>query len=67
MTELGTTADAAKRKELFGAAQKILAEDAVNGFLFQLAKTGVWDANLKGMWENAPIQATDLTGVSWSQ
>lgn len=46
-------------------AQRILAEDAVNGFLFQLAKHGVWDAKLQGMWENSPIQANDLTGVYW--
>jgi hypothetical protein len=23
------------------------------------------DAKLQGMWENAPIQATDLTKVKW--
>ncbi|WP_159586015.1 ABC transporter substrate-binding protein [Chelativorans xinjiangense] len=65
MEELGATSDPAKRKELFGTAQRILAEDAVNGFLFQLPKTGVWDAKLEGMWENTPIQANDLTKVRW--
>ncbi|MDN2566805.1 ABC transporter substrate-binding protein [Aquibium sp. A9E412] len=64
--ELDRTADEARRKELYAEAQRILAEDAVNGFLFQLAKIGVWDAKLEGMWENAPIQATDLTGVRWT-
>jgi len=37
----------------------------VVGFLFELPKIGVENAKLKGMWENAPTQATDLTGVSW--
>jgi peptide/nickel transport system substrate-binding protein len=65
--ELDVTADEATRTELYQKAQRILAEDAVNGFLFQLPKIGVWDAKLEGMWENAPVQATDLTGVSWSE
>ena len=34
-------------------------------FLFELAKVGIWDAKVQGMWENAPIQATDLTKVKW--
>jgi peptide/nickel transport system substrate-binding protein len=65
--ELGITADEAKRNELFGQAQKILADDAVVGFLFQLPKIGVWDANLEGMWHNLPVQANDLTKVKWKQ
>ncbi len=65
--ELNVTSDQAKRNELYRQAQKIIAEDAVNGFLFQLPKIGVWDANLEGMWENAPVQATDLTKVKWAQ
>ena len=36
-------------------------------FLFELAKTGVWNAKLKGMWANAPVQANDLTGVYWEE
>ncbi|KFB09802.1 Extracellular solute-binding protein, family 5 precursor [Nitratireductor basaltis] len=63
--ELDQTADPEKRKELYAQAQRIIADDAVNGFLFQLPKTGVWDAKLNGMWENQPIQANDVTGVSW--
>ena len=47
-------------------AQK-LADDYAVGFLFELAKVGVENAKLKGMWENAPTQATDLTGVSWEE
>jgi peptide/nickel transport system substrate-binding protein len=30
------------------AAQKKIADDYVNGYLFQLARTGVADAKLKG-------------------
>ena len=63
--ELKVTNDEAKRKELLGSAQKILAHDVPAIFLFELPKVGVWDAKLEGMWENAPIQATDLTKVKW--
>ena len=48
------------------AAQRQVAGDYVNGFLFQLARTGVSNAKISGLWENAPTQANDLTGVSWS-
>lgn len=63
--ELNLTADEAKRTELYKQAQKILADDAVNGFLFELPKIGIWDAKLQGIWENSPIQANDLTAVKW--
>ncbi len=63
--ELNLTSDDAKRKELYGQAQKILADDAVNGFLFELPKIGIWDAKVEGLWESAPIQANDLTKVKW--
>ena len=66
IAELDVASDQTKRNELFKQAQEILAKDAVNGFLFQLPKIGVWDAKLEGMWENSPIQATDLTGVKWA-
>mgnify|MGYP003347965141 CR=1 FL=1 len=38
---------------------------AVNGFLFQLAKIGVWKKDLVGVWENSPAPQLDLTGVYW--
>lgn len=63
--ELNLTSDDAKRKELYQQAQKILADDAVNGFLFELPKIGIWDAKIEGLWENSPIQANDLTQVKW--
>jgi peptide/nickel transport system substrate-binding protein len=66
IAELDVTSDDAKRNELYRQAQEIIAKDAVNGFLFQLPKVGVWDAKLEGMWENSPVQATDLTEVKWT-
>lgn len=67
MTTLGATSDPAARSDLLTQAQTMIADDYVNGYLFQLAFPTVADARIKGLWQNAPTQATDLTGVSWSE
>lgn len=67
MTTLGATIDAATRSDLLAQAQKMIADDNVNGYLFQLAYPTVADARIKGLWKDAPTQATDLTGVSWTE
>lgn len=65
--QIDVTADAGERSAKLKEAQQTIADDAVNAYLFQLAKTGVADARIVGLWENAPTQANDLTGVSWSE
>ncbi len=60
------TVDARAQTELVGELQKKLAEDEPNVFLFALAKVGVWNARLRGLWENDPVPANDVTGVSWA-
>ena len=40
---------------------------AAGQMLFELPKIGVWDAKLEGLWENAPVQANDLTKVKWTE
>ena len=67
MATLDETSDQAKRDDLYKQAQKMLADDAVNGFLFELPKIGVWDAKVEGLWENSPVQANDLTDVHWAE
>ena len=57
--------DPARRNALLGDAQRILAEESVNGFLFELAQNGVWKKGIKGLWANRPIQANDVTAVYW--
>jgi peptide/nickel transport system substrate-binding protein len=52
-------------KAALGEAQKKLAEDSVNAFLFQYPNVSVADANLKGLWKNAPLSATDVAAISW--
>ena len=65
MAELDTAIDTDTRFRLLGEAQEIIARDAVNAFIFQLPKIGIWRTGLTGLWENSPIQANDLTEASW--
>ena len=64
--QLAETSDEKKRNAILADAQQMLSDDSVNAFLFQLAKHGVWDARIEGLWENSPVQANDLTAVRWS-
>ena len=66
IAQLEATVDPAARRAILHQAQEMIARDHVNGFLFQLAKTGVADARLQGLWENAPTPANDLTAVRWT-
>src|SRR6478735_4334939 len=59
--EVLAATDFTKRDELLKDCQRIIARDAVNGYLYQLAKIGVWRKELQGMWENSPTPATDTT------
>ena len=47
------------------AAQRLVAEDAVNGFLFQLAKLGVAQKGLTGMWPSWPAFINDVSALRW--
>ncbi|WP_417422951.1 ABC transporter substrate-binding protein [Hoeflea sp.] len=67
MADLDKTTDPDKRTELMQAAQKKIADDYVNAYLFQLPRTGVANAKLKGLWPNSPTQANDMTGVFWEE
>jgi len=67
IAEFNKTADPAARSEMLAKAQQMIAEDYVNGYLFQLAFPTIAKADLKGIWKNAPTQATDLTAVSWGE
>ena len=60
-TALVPSVRSAKLKE----AQMILAKDAVNGFMFQLANLHVVRKGLNGVWPNLHLFATDLARMSW--
>jgi peptide/nickel transport system substrate-binding protein len=62
---IDSTLDEKARNALYGDAQKMLAADAVNVFLFQLPKLGAWNKNLTGMWPNWPLPTTIISELSW--
>jgi peptide/nickel transport system substrate-binding protein len=47
------------------AGQRHLAEEAVNGYLFQLAKLGVAKKGLKGLWTNSPAFIHYVAEMRW--
>jgi peptide/nickel transport system substrate-binding protein len=67
MSQLNTTTDPDARTALMQQAQSVIADDYVNGYLFQLAKLGVAKAGLQGIWKNAPTAAVDLSALSWAE
>ncbi len=67
MKKLNATVDRDARFKIMGDMQRLISDDCVNGYLFQLAKGGVWNKNLRGLWENSPVQANDLTEVYWAK
>ncbi len=64
-TGLESITDPVERTAVLQAMQERISANYVNGYLFQLAKTGVAAAKVEGLWQNSPTQANDLTGVSW--
>ncbi|WP_435312791.1 ABC transporter substrate-binding protein [Primorskyibacter sedentarius] len=67
MDKLNAETDPEARSALLKDAQRMIAEDHVNGYLFQLAFPTVANARIEGLWQNQPTQATDLTGVRWTE
>ena len=65
MEALKGATDEAQRAAILGQIQRRIAEDAVNGFLFQFPRLGVFDARLKDFWVNSPTQTIDLRAASF--
>ncbi|WP_312127365.1 ABC transporter substrate-binding protein [Brevundimonas sp.] len=63
LAQVNTAPDEAKRLALLGDLQRLIAEDAVNVFLFQSSRIGVSRNGVEGLWINSPIAANDMTGV----
>ena len=56
-----------EKAKWFGECQRIIARDAVNGFLFSAPSIPVMKANVMGWWENYPTIALDCTQVWWKK
>ena len=63
--KLSTTADEGQRLELLRQAQRQIAEDAVNVFLYLLPQVTVAKKGLVGLWRDSPIFANDLAALRW--
>lgn len=66
IADIDASTDKTATSVLYKQAQRKIAEDAVNGYLYQLGKYGVWKRGVKGMWANYPIRSNDLRNVYWS-
>jgi peptide/nickel transport system substrate-binding protein len=64
--KIKATANEAERNKLLAEAQKLLATDAANGFLYQPQFPAVAKKGVKGLWKESPIFANDLAALSWS-
>ncbi|HEY2255898.1 MAG TPA: ABC transporter substrate-binding protein, partial [Variovorax sp.] len=60
------TADAAERNRLIGDAQRMLASDAANGFLYQPQFPTIAKKNVRGLWKEMPIFVNDLSTMYWA-
>jgi peptide/nickel transport system substrate-binding protein len=65
IAKINSTLDKAERTKALQDLQRLLADDAVNVFLYNLPRLGVYKQGLSGFWVNAPIFVNDLTAVSW--
>ncbi|MBS0452186.1 MAG: ABC transporter substrate-binding protein [Proteobacteria bacterium] len=63
--KIKSTGSEAERNKLLGDAQKILAQDAANGFLYQPQFPTVAKKGVKGLWTAMPIFCNDLSTMSW--
>ena len=57
---------AADRAKLLGEAQRMLANEAVHGFLYQPQWITVAHKGLKGLWKDMPVFVNDVSTLSWS-
>jgi peptide/nickel transport system substrate-binding protein len=63
---IGHESDTAERLKLLGDAQRLLAHDAVNAWLYQPQWITVGNKRLRGLWKDMPIFVNDLGAMAWS-
>lgn len=65
LAKYNATTDAKARLAVLGDIQRLLAQDAVNAYLFQLPQFAVSNKRLKGLWSSSPVFANDMAAVRW--
>ena len=63
--KIQNTTAPAERAKLLGDAQRMLATDAANAYLYQPQFPTIAKKNVKGLWKELPIFANDLSALSW--
>ena len=64
-SKINNTPRADERAKLLGQAQQMLANDAVNGYLFQPQLPTVANKKVKGLWKDMPTFVNDLSAMHW--
>ncbi|MCZ8102621.1 MAG: ABC transporter substrate-binding protein, partial [Burkholderiales bacterium] len=64
-SRISQTGDDAERARLLGEAQRLIAQESPNVFLYQPQWVSVANAKLKGLWKDVPIFANDLSLLYW--
>jgi peptide/nickel transport system substrate-binding protein len=65
LDKINNTPREADRLKLLGEAQRLIARDAVNAFLYQPVWITVAKRQLKGLWKDMPVFVNDLSALSW--
>jgi peptide/nickel transport system substrate-binding protein len=65
-TRIKTAPRPADRAKLLGDAQRMLADDAANVFLFQPQWITIAHKNVRGLWRDMPVFVNDLSALSWA-
>jgi peptide/nickel transport system substrate-binding protein len=60
-------ADEAQRNEIYGEAQKILANDVPALYLFDLPRLNIWAKGIEGLWANEPISQAYVRDAYWAE
>ncbi|MDR3064298.1 MULTISPECIES: ABC transporter substrate-binding protein [Comamonas] len=63
--KIKSTPRPADRARLLGDAQRLLAHDAVHGFLYTPQWVTVANKKLRGLWKDMPVFVNDLSALSW--
>ncbi len=61
-----TSARAQDRSRLHADIQRLVADEAVHGYLYQPQWVTIANKNIKGLWKDMPIFVNDLSSISWA-
>jgi peptide/nickel transport system substrate-binding protein len=66
-SDLEASVETGQRRQILMAMQRRIAQDAVNGFLFEYPKLSIWDARLSGIDLDNPFGILDLRRTAFDE